>query len=130
MNKKTIGLTVVLLLGLSFVTSCSSSNNNASVAVENYYHALTSKDYNLLINNSCSDWELFAKTDYESFAAITASLSEINCQISSKENKFTLVSCSGKIIANYGNEVLEIDLADQMYLTIEEGGDWRMCGYR
>ena len=47
-----------------------------------------------------------------------------------KDGDYTIVSCEGVIIANYGNEVLEINLADQNYLSIFEGGEWRMCGYR
>ena len=43
--------------------------------------------------------------------------------------EFTLVGCTGTIVANYGNEVLEINLADQTYKAAFEGGEWRMCGY-
>ena len=35
-----------------------------------------------------------------------------------------------KIVANYGNEVLELDLSERSYQVVEEGGEWRMCGYR
>ena len=33
------------------------------------------------------------------------------------------------IIANYGAEDLEIDVAEQAYRTVQEGGQWRVCGY-
>jgi len=46
------------------------------------------------------------------------------------EGNSAIVACTGKIVANYGNEVLEIDLAAQKYQAVFEGGEWRMCGYR
>jgi len=40
------------------------------------------------------------------------------------------VSCTGTITANYGNEVLEIDLSERTYQVVFEAGERRMCGCR
>ena len=119
--------TVLLLM----ISSCSSeSADNASRAVETYLGALVSKDENQMINHSCSDWESQAKLELNSFAAVEASLENLNCETSGQAGDYTLVDCSGIIIANYGAEVLEIDLQERTFQVLQEGGDWRMCGYR
>lgn len=121
-----------LLFGhiLLIISGCSNNGNNPSASIENYIQALVAKDVNVLVNHSCAAWESEAKNEVNSFAAVSVSLEDLTCRESKKDNDYTLVSCTGKIIANYGNEVLELDLAVQDYLSIYEGGEWRMCGYR
>jgi hypothetical protein len=132
MNKtqlfRILSLWTLLLLTIS---SCSSeSANDAPGAVEDYLGALVSKDENQMINQSCADWESQAKLELNSFAAVEASLENLNCEISGQAGDYTLVDCSGIIIANYGAEVLEIDLQERTFQVLQEGGEWRMCGYR
>jgi len=88
------------------------------------------KDENSLINFSCAAWEGEARSEFNSFSAVSVSLEDLECQEIDQDDEFTIISCQGKIIANYGNEVLEIHLEDQKYLSVLEGGEWRMCGYR
>jgi len=119
--------TVLLLM----ISSCSSeSADNAPGAVEDYLGALVSMDENQMINQSCADWESQAKLELNSFAAVEASLENLNCETSGQEGDYTLVDCKGIIIANYGAEVLEIDLQKRTFQVLQEGGEWRMCGYR
>jgi hypothetical protein len=61
---------------------------------------------------------------------VEAKLESLSCQVAKKEEDALIVSCAGRIVANYGNEVLEIDLSKQNYRVIKESGDWRMCGYQ
>jgi hypothetical protein len=61
---------------------------------------------------------------------VTITLEELSCQEDQVIGEFTLVQCTGTIVANYGNEILEINLADQTYQAVFEGGEWRMCGYK
>ncbi len=110
--------------------ACSNGSNGPANAVKTYYQALVAKDSNQLANASCTAWEADGKTELESFGAVEVSLSDLSCQEDGKDGDFTLVSCSGKISANYNGEILEINLADHTYMTIQEGGDWRMCGYK
>jgi hypothetical protein len=119
----------MLLISQGLVACSQNSTSQAPLAVENYYKALIDKDYNRMVSNSCAAWESQAKTDFDSFAAVTANLMDIHCEIAGQEDNGQIVACSGKIVANYGNEVLEIDLSKQNYLVIQESGAWRMCGY-
>jgi hypothetical protein len=114
-----------------FLAGCSGSGTaNPASGVENYYRALTAGDVNQLVNASCADWEDDARQELRAFDAVSVTLEGLACQVTSKDAESALVSCEGKIIANYGNEVLEINLADRNYHLIFESGEWRMCGYR
>ena len=120
------------LLVLTSFTSCSqpSSSNDPANAIYAYLLALVSKDVNQMINQSCTAWEAQAQQEFDSFAAVKANLDQVKCQETGQEDDNRLVTCQGKIVANYGNEILEINLGDRTYLAVEEGGVWRMCGYR
>ncbi len=120
----------VSLIGLLFVSGCTSQTDEPTSAIENYIQALVDQDGNRLANLSCAEWEADAQIELESFSAVSVSLEELSCRSQSEQAGFTLVACTGKIIANYGNEVLEINLEDQVYRAIFEGGEWRMCGYQ
>ena len=131
MQKVGILLPVILLGGLVFFTACTEGTIKAGApqAVETYLRSLVDRDFNRAISASCADWEAQAKVEYDSFAAVKLSLNELECRDVGNEDPFTLVTCTGSIIANYGAEDLEIDVAERTYQVIDEGGEWRMCGY-
>jgi hypothetical protein len=120
------------LLCISFIlAACVGANTyNAANAVESYLQALISKDENQMVYYSCADWEPEASLEYNSFAAVEVDLDSLNCQEAGQDGDFTLVNCTGKITANYGAEVLEIELDERTFQVLLEGGEWRMCGYR
>ncbi|MFN3309954.1 MAG: hypothetical protein ACK44E_12175, partial [Anaerolineales bacterium] len=64
-----------------------------------------------------------------SFGAVTTELQALKCETVSQDQSKAIVSCDGKIIANYGNEVLEIDLSKLTFQLVRQGGNWRFCGY-
>lgn len=133
MNKKmkrTSLCSILVILFALIVYGCSENSDKPGSAILAYQQALIGGDFNKLANLSCSTWESQAKTDFDSFAAVSATLKDASCQSAAVNENSAIVTCSGKIIANYGNEVLEIDLADQTYQAVFEGGDWRMCGYQ
>ena len=105
------------------------SAGSATGAVERYLQALASRDLNQMISASCADWEAQARLEYDSFAAVKLELNDLSCQATGQEQPYTLVACNGTIIANYGAEDLQIDVADQIFQVIQEGGEWRVCGY-
>ncbi len=127
--KSTLWYLVLFSLLTLVISGCSNNQNSAPASIEEYINALVNKDENTLIIYSCADWESEAKSDFNSFSAVSVSLEDLTCQETGQDGDYTIVSCEGIIIANYGNEVLEINLADQNYLSIFEGGEWRMCGY-
>lgn len=127
--KSTLWYLVLFSLLTLVISGCSNNQNSAPASIEEYINALVNKDENTLIIYSCADWESEAKSEFNSFSAVSVSLEDLACQETGQDGDYTIVSCEGVIIANYGNEVLEINLADQNYLSIFEGGEWRMCGY-
>lgn len=125
--KKWFLLFIVIFILLA---GCSSNQNSQAKLVENYYKALMDKNLNLMLAQVCPDWEEQARTDYQSFAAVSAQLKDIHCKVQSLEEKSATVTCQGKIEADYGNEILEIDLSKFVFKIIQENGDWRLCGYQ
>lgn len=135
-KNKTRGLVATLgsfgiILVILTLAGCSTSNQPGPVeAIEKYQDALVAGNADQLVNASCADWEAQARLELDSFTAVTTQLEDRTCQEAGNDGDITLVSCSGVIKANYGAEVLEINLADRTYQTVYEGGEWRMCGYR
>jgi hypothetical protein len=123
--------TILVLIIATMLASCSSAGqkSGAAVAVETYLRALASRDLNQMISGTCADWESQARLEYDSFAAVKLELKDLSCQETGQHQSYTLVACSGTIIANYGAEDLQIDVADQTFQVIQEGGEWRVCGY-
>jgi len=121
----------MLLLSLGFL-GCSSSKpaDPGVIGIEAYLQALINKDINQMINLSCSEWESQARLEFDSFAAVDLSLEEMSCQSGGQEDNLKFVNCTGRIVASYGEEDLIIDLSERIYIAVEEGGEWRMCGYK
>lgn len=130
-NQKTrfLILAGMLILG-GILAACASGGSNAAAAVESYYTALAAKDQARLASLACADWEEDALLELDSLAAVAVTLQDISCQVSGKEGAYSQVTCSGALVADYNGEELEIDLSERVYQVVEEGGDWRMCGYR
>jgi hypothetical protein len=129
MMKTSILLIFITLIGLVFLAGCN-QEGDAAGSVLAYLEALAAREADTMASLSCANWEAQARTDLEAFSAVTVALEDASCAVSGEEGETTLVSCTGKIIANYGNEILEIDLSERTYLAAFEAGDWRMCGYR
>lgn len=124
-------LCLVLLVPLAGCKGRGKAKGNTSTgAVQAYLEALVAKDANKLSELSCKTWEPQAKQELDSFAAVTPTLKDLNCTKAGKGSDATLVSCTGKIVASYNGENQEINLADRVFKAVEEGGDWRMCGYK
>jgi hypothetical protein len=124
-------LLLVSALCLIVLPGCSGGDGaGAAAGVERYLEALVTGDANQLVDASCAAWEADARLELDSFAAVSVELVEMQCEQSGIEGETAVVECSGTIVANYGDEVLEIDLADRTYQAVNESGEWRMCGYR
>jgi hypothetical protein len=123
-------LWLTIIFGVLIAGCAGSQTNTAPTTTQAYINALVSKDATMLTSLSCAAWEADAKTELDSFGAVTARLEDLSCKEAGKDGNFTLVACTGKIIANYNGEDQTINLADRTYKMVQEGGDWRMCGYR
>lgn len=125
----TIG-SLLLIIQICLFTACGTTSHDAAAAVEGYHQALVTRNRDQLISFSCSAWESTAIAEIDSFTALEVTLENIACDVMEEHNNTSLVVCTGMIHANYGNEVLEIDLAAKDYEVVHEGGEWRLCGYR
>jgi len=122
-------LCVILIIFI--VSGCSSTNaSGAPAAVEDYYQALVEKDQNKMISLSCALWESDTRLMFGSFEAVDLTLEDLSCQVDAMDGENTLVSCTGSLIASYGAEDLVIDIAERNIIVVEEGGEWRICGYQ
>lgn len=126
-----LGLGLVGLWGLAACGgSGQTSDSPASQTVYEYLQALVERQPNTMASLSCAAWEEQAQIEFDAFAAVKLELKNAACKESGKDGDFSLVTCSGAIIANYGAEDQKIDLAERTYKVAQEGGEWRMCGYR
>jgi hypothetical protein len=105
------------------------SNSPAVQAVQTYLQALVAKDATKLANQSCKTWESEATLEMDSFQAVTATLEGVSCQETGKDGSATLVNCKGNIVATYNGEKQNLDLSPRTYKVVQEGGEWRVCGY-
>jgi len=121
-------LVIVIITASLSLTACAGTGDPA-LAIESYVQALSDKALDLMINHSCASWEADARIEYDSFATVEIRLEGLSCQALSVDADTARVECQGAIIATYGDEDQELDLANNLYLAILEGGDWRMCGY-
>jgi hypothetical protein len=123
-------LVLLTLLAFMIVTCQKSQVRDASSVIEDYFKALVAKDANQAVNLSCTAWEEQTKLDADNFAINPATAENIQCKADGKEGDVTLVSCIGKLVLDYNGEKQEINIADHTYQVVQEGGEWRMCGYK
>lgn len=122
---------IALGLAAAILAACAGAeSSSAPGAIEAYFKALVAKDPTAAINASCSEWEDDAKQESDAFAAVEPTLEGLACSVSGADGDGTLVTCQGVIKVTYDNEQQEISLANRTYLAVQDGGEWRMCGYR
>jgi len=116
----------ILVLGLA---ACSSNADPAGAAVQAFWEASVNAPEKA-IALSCAAWEEQAQLEIDTFSLNPAIAENITCQSSGVEGEYTLVVCTGTLVLDYGSEIQKIELADRTNLAIQQGGEWRMCGYR
>ena len=127
--KRTVPVLLIVVITCIIASGCS-RQSPAAAAIASYINALVARDANALKNASCAQWESDAQVELDSFTAVSISLDGLSCREAGQDGNATLVSCSGKIKASYNGENQEIDLSSRTYRAVQEGGDWRMCGYK
>ena len=125
--RATLIFVAFLMLGLS---ACGSDQSGAAGAIEEYIQALTSQEGELIANLACAEWEEQAQIEVDSFTAVSAEIPELACQEAGTDGADTLVTCIGRIVLDYNGEKQELDVSLRTYRARQEGGEWRMCGYK
>ncbi len=120
---------ILAIGGLAPTLAACAGGYTAPQAVQGYLEALVAADAVRAINLSCTAWEEQARTEAASFEAVDVSLEDVACSAAGVSGPYTLVTCSGRIVAIYGGEQQEIPLEGRTYRALNEGGDWKMCGY-
>lgn len=137
--RKHIWAAAVLVISLALIlsacggsgsTATTSAKNPAAAAVENYLKALVTKDAAKVSNLSCKAFEQQALLEMDGFQAVKAELDGVICKDAGADGSATLVGCTGKIVLTYNTEKQNLDVSRQTYKAIQEGGDWRVCGYK
>lgn len=118
-----------MVLVVALTASCTDGNTPHG-AVESYLEALVASDTVRAINVSCAAWEEQARTEAASFESVQVSLEGMACAEAGTSGEYTLVTCTGKILAVYNGEQQELSLEGRTYRTLQEAGDWKMCGYQ
>ncbi|MGD2161859.1 MAG: hypothetical protein PVI81_01965 [Anaerolineales bacterium] len=125
---KRLSLILVLLLISVLTASCAEQSSPAD-AVERYLQAIVEKDVVAAANQACLAWEEDAYAEASSFETVEVRLEGLDCEVVAEEGEYQRVSCEGEIVANYGGEDQDIPLDQRDFYVVEEGGQWRMCGY-
>jgi hypothetical protein len=122
--------TLLVISTLLAACGAQTGGSPAVQAVQSYLQALVAKDATKLANQSCKAWESNATLEMDSFQAVTATLQGVACQETGKDGSATLVNCKGAIVATYNGEKQNLDLSPRTYEVVQEGGEWRVCGYK
>lgn len=120
-----------MLFIVGVLVGCNSASTDTPIAtVERYLNTRIAADTQALIKLSCGAWESNATIEADSFRARDAKLDGLQCSENGEDGEYTLVKCTGKILANYAGETRAVDLAARQFKTIQEAGSWKMCGYK
>jgi uncharacterized protein YceK len=129
MRKYLLLLIIIFAILLSGCGSANPGSSAAAQAAEGFYRALVERDEDRLVSYTCADYEEMAYLEYDSFQGVATELDGVSCRETGEEDGAALVECSGKIVATYGNEQMDFTLEGRVHRMVNEGGDWRMCGY-
>lgn len=122
---KHFALLGMLMLFVLVVSGCA-QGNDAPAVVQAYLQARVESNVDKLRSLSCAANEAQAVKDADTFKAMNAVLQGVTCHTDGTDGDYTLVSCDGKIVTTYNGESREWAL--KRYRTIQEGGDWKICG--
>lgn len=128
--KNHAGLLLILAALLLAACNAGGATGSAPDAIQSYIEAIIAQDSAAAAARSCAAWEAEALTEVHAFDGVTARLENVACSEGGQEGEATIVNCTGNIIATYQGEDRPLDLAARAYLAVEEGGEWRMCGYK
>ena len=118
-----------LAAGAVLMAACAPQDAPAA-AVQRYLQAVVAKDADRAVTASCASWEDSARQEVDSFKAVTVTLKDVTCSTSGDDGDAKLVSCTGSMAVSYNAENREVSLQGKVYRVTQEGGDWRMCGYK
>jgi hypothetical protein len=127
--KKRRLIIMTAIIGMLTITACS-MKDQAGKTVELYLTALVNKDVEQMISLSCSEWEEGAIQQVDSFQAVKIRLEDLSCKETGTDGDYSLVTCSGSLVATYDAEEQIFPLDRQAYQVKPSDGDWLVCGIK
>lgn len=116
-----MGTTAALLV------SCGGGGSSSPAeTVQNYLEAKVEGDAETIRGLICVEMEGLIAQEAASFASVEARLEDASCAQSGTDGAYTLVLCTGQIVATYGTEDTSFPLGT--YRAVEEDGEWKWCG--
>ena len=101
---------IIILLALTLTGCGGGAVGSPEGAVEDYLEALVTLDADRLVNLSCAEWEATARTEVDSFQAVSAELVGVTCMSAGTRDNFSLVTCTGAIEVTYDGEAQALTL--------------------
>ena len=124
---------LILLVALFMMAGCAQDASDPEAparVVETYIQAQVDKDRDTFQTTYCADFELGAQTDFDAYGAVEATIEEMTCEVAETTDSSATVTCSGTIDIVYdGENNRSFDLSTFTYTTVQEDGEWKMCGY-
>jgi len=109
---------------------CSQQQDSPTNAVQTYLAARVAADQSKIAALTCKDQEGLAEAEAASFKSLNAKLDNVSCATSGTDAGFTIVACTGNILTTYNGETTPRPLAGKNFKTIQEDGQWKVCGYQ
>lgn len=116
---------------LLWLTACGggSAGGDPARITESYLRAKIAGEANTIRALLCAEMEAVLEREVNAFASVTgAELVDLACarDAASGADGEAVVSCAGRIVAQYGTEKAEFPLAS--YRLVQEDGEWKWCG--
>jgi len=131
MTQKRLILSLLCLFVLVACAPQAQQGGNPASAVTDYLDALVKNDTPKLASLVCPAYEAGAKTEFDSFGAISgATLTNVKCTPGELSGDATSVTCTGSIDFTYNGEQNSQPLDGNTYSVKQVDGEWKMCGYQ
>ncbi len=123
--RKVMLLFVPLIWVLAACDSGAAAGDPAAVVMQ-YLEARVKSDEEALRNQTCAAEEAQVPIIANSFRGRDAQLQDVSCTTGEKDGDYTIIECTGLILASYQGEVNEFEVGS--YRAIQEDGEWKVCG--
>lgn len=122
----------LLLAGVFLLCAAGcAGQSDAPTAIETYLKTMVGKDRDAFVKTFCANYEAGALTEFDSFGAVEATLDGVDCATNGTDGGATLVTCTGSIAVTYeGEDNTLLALEGTVYRAVQDGGEWKMCGYQ
>ena len=115
---------------LLVLSGCGQQQDSPTAAVQAYLNARVAADGSKIAALTCKDQEGLAEAEAASFKSLNAKLDSVSCSKTSTDGDYTIVACTGNILTTYNGETTPRPLAGKNFKTIQEDGQWKVCGYQ